>query len=119
MVDPDDLDPPASPGQPVHDGGDDGFHRRGAVCGHVDVTAEAIDEAVGLNRVAAGDDERESVANFQNVLQQSPVQVVEVHGVAGCLSLSSGKADSQTLRTVRLTRLRRTGHCPRSRSLLR
>ena len=47
---------------------------------HVDVAAEAIDEAMRLNRIAAGDDERKRVANFQNVLQQSPVQVVQVHG---------------------------------------
>jgi hypothetical protein len=52
----DDLDPPASPGQPVNDSGDDGFHRHLAVSRHIDVTAEAIDDAVRLNCVAASDD---------------------------------------------------------------
>jgi hypothetical protein len=36
--------------------GDDGFHGLRAIGRHIDVTAEAIDYAMGLNCVAAGDD---------------------------------------------------------------
>jgi hypothetical protein len=89
-IHPDDVDLPAATGQTVNHRTHDGVHVGQAVSCHVEVTAESIDEPVGLDCVPAGDDEREGIANFHNVLQQPPVQVVEVHGVADSPSASSG-----------------------------
>ena len=72
-----------------------------------------------LDRVSASDDKRQAVANLQNVLHQPTVQDAEVHGAAGCPSSSSGKADSQTPRTVLLIKVRNAGHWLTSRSRLR
>jgi hypothetical protein len=59
-----------------------------------------------LDRVSASDDEWQAVASLQNVLQQSAVQDVKVHGAVGRPSVSSGNADSQTPRTVLLIKVR-------------
>jgi hypothetical protein len=68
-----------------------------------------IDKLTRLDRVSASDDKRQAIANFQNVLHQSAVQAVEVHGAAGRPSRSSGNADSQTPRTVLPIKVRNTG----------
>jgi hypothetical protein len=51
------------------------------------------------------------VANFQNVLQQPPVQGVQVHERRGGLPMSSGKAASQTSRITNPATLRSVGQC--------
>src|SRR4029077_10284607 len=88
-----------------------GCHRDRTVGRYVDVAAQPIDQSVRLNRVASRDDERERVANFQNVLQQSPVQGVQVHERTGNPSVSSGNAASQTSRIARPTTVRSIGQC--------
>ena len=85
---------PAASCQPDYDGGRDVFHRDVAVGRHVDVTAKPIDKLVRLDRVSTSDDKWQTVANFQNVLHQSAMQDVEVHGALGWPLHSSGKADS-------------------------
>jgi hypothetical protein len=88
-----------------------GCHRDLTVSGDVNVSAEPIHEAVRLNRIATRDDEWKRVANFQNVLQQSPVQGVQVHSRAGNPSVSSGNAASQTSRITRPITVRSIGQC--------
>src|ERR1700741_4280338 len=87
----------------------EGIHRNRTVGRHIDIAAQPIDEAMGLNRIASRDDERERVANFQNVLQQSPVQGVQVHERTGSPSVSSGNAASQTSRITRPSTVRSIG----------
>jgi hypothetical protein len=52
----DNLDPPAASGQSLNHGSDDGFHCHHAVRRHINVATEAVDDVMGLNRVAASDD---------------------------------------------------------------
>lgn len=102
--------------QPDAHDGRDVLHRIWVLGCDIEVLAEPVDQAMGLDRVAAGERERVGAAYGEHVCKQAVVQAREVHAVVRALSASSPKALSQTSRTSRLTSVRRVGHRPTRRS---
>jgi hypothetical protein len=88
-------DTTAALGEAVADGPDNLIHGSGVLGGHVEVLAEAIDEAMSLDGITAGDHQRKRRTDRKHVGQEPTVQVGQVHAAVTVLAAaSSGKAAS-------------------------
>ncbi len=114
------FDLPATFCEPVAHGADNLADRCRVLGGYVDVLGEAVDQAVSLDCVPAGDHQGVWVSDVEDVGQEATVQFGEVHAaVVASAAGRSGKRFSQASRRGRLISVRRMGHWAMSRSRLR